>query len=171
MKKTVLAAALLLAGSALAPTAFAQVYAGAGYTALQADTAGDNVDFGAITARFGYAFNQHFAVETEASVGVSGDDYSLPGFPGTALDASLEHQMGIFAVGRMDLPIGGRLFGRIGHSVFKIEDNAGRVDDGTGLALGGGLEFDVTPNLGARFEYTQYGDKTQALSLTGQIRF
>jgi outer membrane immunogenic protein len=172
MNKTVLAATLALAAGALAPSALAQAYAGAGYTALQIDASGDDVELGAITARFGYEFNPFLAIETEASFGVSGDDYSAFGFPGSSIDVSLEHQMGIFAVGRVPLPIGGKLFGRVGHSVFKIEDDAGLVDDGTGLAYGGGVEFDLIPKVTTRFEYTQYSnDQTQALSISGQIKF
>ena len=76
MRNILLAA---VAVAAIAAPAFAQTnpeargYGSLGYTHLE----GDNATTGAVTGRLGVNLNRYLAVETEASVGVKHDDFTV----------------------------------------------------------------------------------------------
>ena len=86
MRNILLAA---VAVSAIAAPAFAQTnpeprgYGSLGYTHLE----GDNATTGAVTGRLGVNLNRYLAVETEASVGVKHDDFTVAG-----VDGEIKHE-------------------------------------------------------------------------------
>jgi hypothetical protein len=175
MNRQKLALGLSLISLCLAPSAFGQVYAGAGYTALQVNNkggTGDDVTLGAITGRVGYDFNSYFAVEGEASVGVADDSYRLSGPPSTNVTVKLDSQVGAFAVGKIPIPKFGTLFGRAGFASTNLSPNGPGIDDGSGIAYGGGVEFGITDKFKGRLDYTKYGSTAvQAFGVSGVFKF
>jgi outer membrane immunogenic protein len=158
MRQTLFAAAAALcAAITLAPAASAQLYGGVGYNVFQADTTnGDNVDLGTVMGRLGWQFNPLFSVEGEAAVGVQDQDYSVLG---TTVHVGVDNELGAFAVGHLPIPFVADLYGRIGYATISLNANAGSAqiaqNDGSGLAYGGGVEFNVLL-LRFRAEYTRY---------------
>ena len=184
MKLFVLAAAAGVAAFAAAP-ASAQLYAGAGYSTFEADHAAavDDLSFAAITGRAGYEFNPFVAVEGEFAVGIDDDSYVPlglpPSVPGFDVNVSLESEVGAFVVGRLPVPMIGGVFGRIGYANISLDATstspffAGGPEDGSGLAVGAGLEFDVLLFRG-RLEYTRYDADTaefDSLGLSALLKF
>lgn len=157
MKKLAfLAAAAILGLSAPAMAATPGWYAGAGYTAYDAD----NADLGAVTGRLGYQFTPYWGVEGEGSFGVEDDG-----------DTELDNAWGLYGTG--SLPVSERvdLFGRVGYQTMEI-DGPGAGDD-DGLGYGAGVNVRLTPTFGVRGEYTRLdGDEdTDAWALSGVVHF
>jgi hypothetical protein len=154
MKKFVFTVAAAIAGMfAVAPSASAQLYVGAGVAVFRADTPSNDIDLGAFMARAGYELNPMFAVEAEGAIGLQDDDFVVGG---TEYNVGIDNQVGGFVVAKAPLgPI--NLFGRLGYANFSIDDDSpgSTAPDGSGLAYGGGLEFDLA-FLRARAEYTRY---------------
>ncbi|RYZ15253.1 MAG: porin family protein [Alphaproteobacteria bacterium] len=172
MKISTALGALIVAGGLLAPSAFAQTYVGVSYSNLQIDTAGERLNLGSLTGRLGYKFSPHFAIEGEGGFGVSDDDYQGGG-PAN-FDVGVDTQLAVYAVGRLPLPHGITLFGRIGYHDTKLDEDVQEISDGSGLAYGGGLEFDVLPNITARVEYTEYDGLSRtanAIAIGAQMKF
>jgi hypothetical protein len=157
MKRSLLlAVAGIGAVVALAPAASAQLYGGAGYTVVTADDGnGGDLNFGALLGRLGYKTNPFFGVEGEFSIGVQDESFDVLG---TTVDVGLDNEFGVFAVGFLPLPMVGDLFGRVGYANVTVDaSGAGTTlsEDGSGLAYGGGLQFNVA-FLKLRAEYTRY---------------
>jgi len=170
MKTRSVLAALIVAGGVLAPSAFAQTYAGASYSYLQLDTSGEKVKLGALTGRLGYEFNPNVAIEGEGSVGVSDDEYADGSVPD---EISLDYQIAAYVVGKLPLPYGATLFGRVGYHDTKLDEEL-QLSDGSGLAYGAGLEFDITDSIAARFDYTEYDGlslSTNAIAIGARMKF
>jgi hypothetical protein len=155
MKTTVLAAATAIATAiAFAPSASAQIYGGAGVTVFQADVGGDDVNLGAVLGRLGWEFNPFFALEGEAAIGIADDEFDVLGTP---VDVGIENEYGAFAVAKA--PLGGiDIFGRVGYASVSVEADAlgaSASEDGSGLAYGGGINFNILI-LRLRAEFTRY---------------
>lgn len=169
--RTLLIAAIAATSAALSPTAFAQVYVSGGYTVVQADAVGSDVTLGAVTIRAGHDFNPFLALEGEASFGVKDDSYTPFGST-TPVNVSLDNQLGVYAVGKLPLPGFGTAFARAGYVNTSVDDPGNEVDDGDGLAFGGGLELDLIPGLKTRLEYTDYTQtKVQTFGVSAGLRF
>lgn len=154
MKKiTLLAAAAALALMAAPAAASAQWYAGAAYTNFDYDDA----DIDAVTGRLGYRFNPNFAVEGEASTGVSDDD------------AELNYNAGLYAMGILPVASNFDLHGRVGYQTTEVDTVLGGVSD-DGLGYGVGATWRLTPGFGLRADWTRMeaddGD-SDAISLGG----
>lgn len=138
--KIALAAASMLAAPALM-TANAQqsgVYVSGGYTHFDGD---GGAELGAITGRVGVNFSPNFAIEGEASVGVTDDS-------GTELDSEL----GAFVVGKLPINPSFDIFGRVGAT--RIETSPGGSEDG--LAYGAGAQWNLTSQDGIRGDWTRH---------------
>lgn len=138
--KLALAAATLLVAPALM-TANAQqssVYVSGGYTHFDGD---GGAELGGITGRVGVGITPNFAIEGEASFGVSDDS-------GTELD----NELGIFAVGKLPISPSFDVFGRVG--LARIETSPGGSEDGLAYGVGGTLN--LSPVDGIRLDYTRH---------------
>ncbi len=173
MKTTVLAAAAAAATViAFAPSASAQLYAGAGLTVFQAEAFDEDLNFGALMGRLGYEINPFLAVEGEVAFGVYEDDIDILG---TSVDVGIDSGFGAFLVGKAPLGVVD-VFGRIGYADVSIEGSAGGIsasEDGSGMAYGAGINFNVLI-LRMRAEYTRYeiddGD-VDSLGLSALLAF
>jgi outer membrane immunogenic protein len=173
MKRLILLATMALAAAlAVAPAASAQLYIGGGYTVFQADVDDDDVNLGAVMGRVGYEFLPVLAVEGEAAIGVQDDDFDVLG---TNVDIGIDNEVGGFVVGKLPL-LGMDLFGRVGYANFSIDADAAGASaapDGSGMAYGGGVNFNIL-FLRARAEYTRYEvDDTDfdSLSVSALLKF
>jgi opacity protein-like surface antigen len=62
----------------------------------------------------------------------------------------------------------------VGYHDTKIDAAYQAITGGNGLAYGGGLEFDLFPNVSARVEYTEYDGlsrTTNAIAIGAQMKF
>jgi hypothetical protein len=154
MKKTVLMMIMGFAAIfAVTPSASAQLYLGGGVAVFQADAGPDEVELGAFMARAGFDLGPNFAVEAEGAIGLQDDDFTVAG---TSYDVGIDNQVGGFAVAKAPLgPVD--VFGRVGYANFSIDDDSpgSTAPDGSGLAYGGGLNFNIL-FIRARAEYTRY---------------
>lgn len=138
--KLALAAATILVAPALM-TANAQqssVYVSGGYTHFDGD---GGAELGGITGRVGVGLTPNFAIEGEASFGVTDDS-------GTELD----NELGIFAVGKLPISPSFDVFGRVG--LARIETSPGGSEDGVAYGVGGTLN--LSPVDGIRLDYTRH---------------
>jgi hypothetical protein len=177
-------AGLLGLAAITAPGAAGQVYAGVGYTQFktgrEAAFQENTYTLGATTARLGYQVGPFFAVEGEYSFGVEGDMGTTmglsPSIPVTEAPIDLDKQYGVFAVGRLPVPVVGALFARVGFSHLAVDSGLVRDfigDDQSGSAFGAGVELPVFSLVRARAEYTHYkiDEGYDALSFTGLVKF
>jgi outer membrane immunogenic protein len=111
----ILAAAVPAAAQAqgMAPTTF---YGNLGY----AHTDADNFDVGAVQARVGARFGQHFGVEGEGAIGVKGDSLYefLADYEGKV---KMKHQAAIYGVGFLPISPNTNLLARVGYGTTKLK--------------------------------------------------
>lgn len=109
--------------------------------------------FALATVKGAYFFTDHFGVEAEGGIGVSGGD----NFLNTGADFSLKHQLGLYAIGRLPVGKNGEFFGRVGArgGKFDVEYlNANFNADYHGFGGGGGYAHYFKDNFGIRGEVT-----------------
>lgn len=114
------------------------VYVSGGYTHFDGD---GGAELGGITGRVGVGLTPNFAIEGEASFGVTDDS-------GTELD----NELGIFAVGKLPISPSFDVFGRVG--LARIETSPGGSEDGVAYGVGGTLN--LSPVDGIRLDYTRH---------------
>lgn len=154
MRNILLAA---VAVSAIAAPALAQSnpeprgYGSLGYTHLD----GDATSTGAVTGRLGVNLNRYLAVETEASVGVKDDDFTVAG-----VDGSIKHEWDAagYVVGKY--PVGDKLElfarGGYGHTELKQEIAGGNTDiGGDSWNYGVGANYYLDGVNGVRADWTR----------------
>ncbi len=144
------AAAALFAAPAMAQDA-SNAYGSIGYSQLEAE----GVDLGAVTGRLGYKFNPNFAVEGEASFGVSDDDVTIG-----ATTASVEHNYdaAVYAVGILPISPNFELFGRAGYGTTEIEASAAgfsAAESGESWNYGVGANYYFDGQNGVRADWTR----------------
>lgn len=175
MRNILLAA---VAVSAIAAPAFAQTnpeprgYGSLGYTHLE----GDNATTGAVTGRLGVNLNRYIALETEASVGVKNDDFSVAG-----VDGSIKHEWDAagYVVGKYPVSDKLELFARggYGHTELKQELPGAKTDVGAdSWNYGAGANYYLDGVNGVRADWTRrdYRDdagKADAYSVSYIRRF
>jgi hypothetical protein len=137
------AAALALAAPALAH-AESTVYGNIGYANVDIDP----VNLGAIQGRLGVSFNQHIAIEGEASFGVADDDIL-----GTSVE--LSNTYGLFLVASMPVSERVDIFVRGGFASGEVDVGGTSVSDDGG-AYGVGVQAFWSENDGVRFDYSRY---------------
>ena len=142
------AAAAVLAAPAMAQE---RVYGSVAYSQLEAD----GVDLGAVTGRLGYKFNPNFAVEGEASFGVSDDDVTIG-----ATTASVEHEYdaAVYAVGTLPISPNFELFARGGYGTTEIEASAAGFtasESGESWNYGVGANWFLDGRNGIRADWTR----------------
>lgn len=148
---TAAAAATLIAAPAMAQVA-QPVYGSVSYSQLDAEDA----DLGAITGRVGYKFSPNFAVEGEASVGVSDETYDLGG----GVEGRLEHKYdaAAYAVGILPVSPNLELFARGGYGTTELEASAAGVstsDSAESWNYGVGANYYFDANNGIRADWTR----------------
>jgi hypothetical protein len=156
MKRALLGLALGSAAAAgLAPAASAQLYGGVGYTVFEADTGSGDVNLGTVMGRLGYKTNPFFGFEGEMALGVQDESFD---FLGTPVEVGVDNELGGFVVGFLPVPLVGDAFVRGGYANISVDASGGGfnfTEDGSGLAYGGGFQFNFT-FLKLRAEYTRY---------------
>lgn len=145
------AALTLIAAPALAQEPAHPVTGSIGYTQL--DT--DGGDLGAVTGRMGYDFTRNFGIEGEASIGVSDDDFTVAGVPGT-----IEHKYDAAAYGVAKLPINENfeLFGRLGYGTTRVKAEVAGVQDSDStdsVNYGVGANYFIDGQNGVRADWTR----------------
>jgi outer membrane autotransporter protein len=156
-----------LSANAVAADKTGSSYVGAEYTMLTiSPDGGPDFDLSALGVRGGYYFNQYFSVEGRLAFGISDDSMTeTDPILGTAtLTVSLDHSLGVYAVGHIPLTEQFQLYGLVGLTQF-----SGKIDasisggpsgslssDDNGLSFGVGAEFDMTKNLSLGVEYVSY---------------
>jgi outer membrane immunogenic protein len=139
----------------LAPVASAQLYGGVGYTVFTAETGAGDATLGTVMGRLGYKTNPFLGFEGEMAIGVQDESFTVLGTP---IEVGVDNELGGFAVGFLPIPLVGDVFGRVGYANISVEASGGGsnfTEDGSGLAYGGGLQFNVA-FLKLRAEYTRY---------------
>lgn len=133
----------------------------------------DGLEFDAVSLRGGYNFTENFAVEGQASFGLS--DETVGG-----VDVELNHSFGVFGVARAPFNEGqSAVFGRIGYTTNEIEASAGgfsAAGDDEAWAFGvGGEHFFNGGAHGVRADYTRFefdeGGDADAFGLSYVYRF
>lgn len=165
-----IAIAVLLSAFVAAPAGAADFYAGVklgsvnyGYSNV---TNNSQMGFGLLG---GYAINENFAVEVEYN--------SLGGFdfPGSNIKGS---SLGFSGVGSLPLNPQFSLFGKLGMVSSTLKDTAQPGFSGgtfthnnTGLTVGFGGQFNVSPVVGIRVGYDSYqvGDSVSGTSSAGMM--
>ena len=154
MRNILLAAAAI---SVFAAPAFAQSgpdargYGSLGYTHVE----GDNATTGAVTGRLGVNLNRYLAVETEASVGVKDDDFTVAGVEGKLKH---EYDAAIYGVGTLPINDNFELFGRVGYGTTKIKAEIPGVsasEDGESVNYGAGANYFFDGQNGIRGDWTR----------------
>ena len=145
------AALTLIAAPALAQDPGSRVTGSIGYTQL--DT--DGGDLGAVTGRAGYDFTRNFGIEGEASMGVSDDDFTVAGVPGT-----IEHKYDAAAYGVAKLPINENfeLFGRVGYGTTRVKAEVAGIqssDSTESINYGVGANYFLDGQNGVRADWTR----------------
>jgi outer membrane immunogenic protein len=151
---------ILLAGVAVAmisAPALAQTqeaprgYGSLGYTYLD----GDKATTGAVTGRLGVDLNRYLALETEASVGVKKDDFTIAGIDG---EVKQEWDAAGYVVGKVPVSDRLELFARggYGHTELKSEIAGVRSDiGGDSWNYGAGANYFVDGVNGVRADWTR----------------
>ena len=154
MRNILLAAAAV---SAIAAPAFAQSnpeprgYGSLGYSHME----GDAAQTGAVSGRLGVNLNRYLAVETEASVGVKDDDFTVAG-----VDGSIKHEWDAagYVVGKYPVSDKLELFARggYGHTELKQEIAGGNTDvGGDSWNYGVGANYYLDGVNGVRADWTR----------------
>ena len=145
------AALTLIAAPALAQDPGSRVTGSIGYTQL--DT--DGGDLGTVTGRAGYDFTRNFGIEGEASIGVSDDDFTVAGVPGT-----IEHKYDAAAYGVAKLPVNENfeLFGRLGYGTTRVKAEVAGIqssDNTESINYGVGANYFIDGQNGVRADWTR----------------
>jgi len=152
---------ITLALSAYSVSAQAQdssAYANLGVIAYDDDLSG-------IEAKLGYSFNKYFGVEAQGSIGTNRESETI----GTASDAvivgaKVDYSLAAFAVARLPLGKKFEVFARGGfhNTQASVEIDDGSISDfnetETGLAVGGGVQYNFNKKHAIRYEYTYLDD-------------
>ncbi|CAG4884917.1 Porin family protein [Georgfuchsia toluolica] len=160
MKTTLKSIAVALVLATAATSASAQVYGEIGYSALNADGDGVDVDLGTLGATVGYEINKNFAVEAMIAGGVQDDDIQDPLFGNINVD--LKHTYGAFLKPKMNLGQNFEIFARLGWAKTKIEANGGGVTDSdseSDFAYGVGVQYSFSPKAYVTGGYMNLLDK------------
>lgn len=174
MKKLAILAAAML-GAAIATPAMAQtgdtgVYAGVGYTQLDAD----EVDIGGVTGRLGYRFHPNFGVEGEMTFGLDEDTADNLGTP---VDVELDEQWGVYGVGFVPVTENIEVFGRVGYVNVDAAATVGGFTAGVdedGIGYGAGVQWAFNERFALRADYTRLSGEDEganAWGLTGVYQF
>ena len=181
MFKTFVAATAIavFAGSAAAQG----FYADAGYQMIdiKADLgAGQEaeLDLGALIGHVGYDFNNWFALEGEAAVGISDETDSVAGISATV---EVNYLIGVYARANANLTENFSVYARagivnaeIGADVTGFGFSVSDSDSETAAAFGAGAEFMFTSTVGVRGDYTNYDFEdadTNAYTLAAVFKF
>lgn len=125
-------------------------YVSGGYSNLSTDDLDGSFD--AVTGRVGARFNPYFGAEGELSVGL-GDETVAPG-----VDANLNYDAAVYAVGAVPVSPNLELFGRVGYGTTELEASGGGVtvsEDGDSWNYGVGANYFFDGLNGVRADYTR----------------
>jgi opacity protein-like surface antigen len=147
--KTLLAAAAAVSLLAIAAPASAGVYGSLGYSNFDAD----EQDFDALTGRLGWGGDDKwYGAEAELSVGL-GEERDL-GPP--IVDKSITSNIAAYAVAHFDVAESFTVYGRVGYSVLRVEQDPGIDFSADGPAYGAGVQFNFGEKDGIRLDYTYH---------------
>jgi hypothetical protein len=171
--KVMLAAASALTLFAVAAPAMAQSlgevrpYGSIGYTQYRIDEVENDfdvesseIDFGAVTGRFGGKFNPYLGAEGEIQVGVNDAEETSQGF---TVSAGINYAASVYAVGFVPLSPNADLLARVGVGVTEVEaeasgfgQSASETRSGATLAYGVGGQYFFDGVNGVRADYTRF---------------
>lgn len=129
-------------------------YAGLGVISYDDDLAG-------IEAKLGYSFNKYFGVEAQGSIGTNRESETLDiASDSVTVGAKVDYSVAAFAVARLPLGKKFEIFARGGfhNSQTSVEIDDDSISDfnvtETGLAVGGGVQYNFNTKNAIRYEYT-----------------
>lgn len=170
---TILAAATLLAGTAVsanaqdAGSAYGQIGAG------QIDASDEK--FTTVHVTGGYNFNRNFAAEAEFGFGITEKTYTVGS---VSVDAKVKYTAGAYLVGSLPVAENLDVVGRVGFATVNVEASSGNVsadESESGVAYGVGLRYFPQGGVhGIRGDFTRYdldGEKVDSLQLSYVRRF
>ncbi len=134
-------------------------YGAIGVTSYELDTYG-------LDAKFGYNFNKYFGIEAQGVLGLTTNSSRLCSSPSCAtIKEKVDHTIGAFAIARLPLNEEFEVFARGGIHNTKYSYDINNLNNTmlestkTGVAAGGGLQYNLNSNNAIRAEYT-YLDKS-----------
>ena len=171
--KSLIIAAVAVAGASLAAPAFAQTtdptlthpqgYLNLGYTYLNPY----GHDLGEVFGRGGLKFSRWWGVEGEVGGGVIGNHFATGPTTASRVNLSEGIQSAIYGVGYVPLPVFGdrlELLGRVGYgeTPLLIRSDVGSSSNNPNVSktvaswnYGGGLQYSLNHRDGIRFDYTR----------------
>ena len=121
----------------------------------------DDPDLSGIEAKLGYSFNKYFGVEAQGSIGTNRESDTIDS---VTVDAKVDYSLAAFAVARLPLGKKFEVFARGGlhNTQASVEIEDGSIPDfdltETGLAVGGGVQYNFNKKHAIRYEYTYLDD-------------
>ncbi|MEL7032435.1 MAG: porin family protein [Pseudomonadota bacterium] len=149
---------------------------------LDRNTLGPTLEFGGVSGHVGYRFSEHWSIEGEAIVGVE-NNKQFSRYVSQQVEGSrsvrqtettdLNHLVGVYVRGTIPITKKFNAFARLGMTVSEVdqdfqsvitdletEETIARRNSFTntehGVAMGLGLNYDVTDSVYVRGDYTQY---------------
>jgi len=123
-------------------------YGSVGITSYEFDIYGAN-------AKLGYNFNKYFGVEAEGILGLTGETKN---FGVNQIEFKTDYTIAAFAIARLPLNEQLDLFARGGYHQTGVSLTTTGVllldGDFDGAAVGGGIQYNLSPKNGIRAEYT-----------------
>ncbi|EGJ10609.1 porin family protein [Rubrivivax benzoatilyticus] len=161
MKKiAMIAAAVLACGAAQAQTNASPIYGEVGYSMLNADVAGVDLDFGMIRGILGYEIHPNVAIEAMLGLGTSDDSVS---FEGETLKLKVQRTYGLYVKPKVEVAEGLELFGRIGFAESKVKATVvgygSASDSDNDFSFGAGVKYTFSKNVYGVLDYMRYYNK------------
>ena len=156
MRGLVVLSALLVFLPCAAANAENDFYADLGYSYLNQEDSGLEVEVGAVSGHVGYFFNKTVSAEGELLIG-SKDDTVL------GVDVKLNYLAGAYIKAEKEIGDGIAIFGRIGAVYSEVEASVPGIsisDNDSAAALGVGTFLTSPQGVYMRLDYTRYeGDE------------
>ena len=156
--KTILATAAIAGFASTAAAQGTGAYVNLGVDAVE-------FDFYNLGGKLGYNFTENFAVEGQASFGISGEET-------LGVDVDINNSFGGFIKAGLPLDGGHELFVRGGYHFTQFGLSAGNASDSLnsdGVALGAGGQYMFDGANGVRLEYTYFDVNADGTSAGGDV--
>lgn len=160
--KKILTACAVAAAALITVPAFAQGYVGAGFGSSKISgfdagaITGGNTNKGLVKIYGGFQFTPTWGLEAQYS-DLGRRDISNAGSAAGSFSSS---QLSLVGTGTLPLSSGFSLLGKLGVSSNRISTSSNAVTstgNNTGVLVGIGAAYSITPALSARFEYEDFG--------------
>ena len=120
----------------------------------------------ALIGRFGYFFHPNFSVEGRLGFGLQDDTQSVPAFGGIDATLDIDHVVGLYGTGHINLTESISFYGVLGASSVEATASVPSLpgievsDDESSVSYGVGADFGIGKNIALNIEYMRYLDKS-----------